>query len=338
MEDKSRHIIPYELFIKYLNNELNEDEDITLKSWLKANPDHPAILDEYKHTWDLMDKVKDVADINLNKEWAKQKNRSELSDEGDINPLESQRTGLQWNFLKVAAVFLVLILSAVTIYYVLQQFKQEKIASNIEIRKIILPDGSEVTLNTNSRIKYPTTFDKDERSVFLEGEAYFDIIKNPDASFRINTGNVTIEVLGTSFNVSAYSEEEKVEVVVTEGTVGLSSKDDPDNKLILEKGVKGIYDHSNNYLIKQSNSDRNFLSWKTRKIVFDGDSLSMVLKTLEKVYDKKMLLQDHNLGRCTITVTFENQSFKSVLNVIESTLNIEMKEEDGAIIVSGEGC
>lgn len=338
MEDKSRHIIPYELFIKFLNNELNEDEDITLKSWLKANPDHPAILDEYKHTWDLMDKVKDVANINLDKEWARQKNSITSMENDDIYSSESQGNQFQWNFLKVAAVFLVLIVSAVTIYYVLPNFTQEKIASQAEIRKLFLPDGSEVTLNTNSKIKYPTTFDQNERSVFVEGEAYFNVVHNPDVPFRISTENANIEVLGTSFNVTAYKLQENIEVVVSDGIVALSSKDNPENKIILEKGVRGILDPSNNYLIKKVNSDKNYLAWKTRRIVFNNDSLSLVLKTLEKVYDRNIKLQDQRLGQCTLTVTFENQSLESVLNVIESTLNIEWMEEKDGITVTGDGC
>jgi ferric-dicitrate binding protein FerR (iron transport regulator) len=338
MENKSRHIIPYELFIKFLNNELNEDEDITLKSWLKANPDHPAILDEYKHTWDLMEKVEDVANINLDKEWAKQKNAIGSTEDNDIYPLESSKSRFQWSFLRVAAVFLVLIVSALALYYIFPKFTQQKIASQTEIRELNLPDGSEVTLNTNSRIKYPTSFDTKERRVFIEGEAYFKVVHNPDAPFRIQTENANIEVLGTSFNVTAYKDQENIEVVVAEGTVALSSKDNPDNMIILEKGSRGMLDLSNNYLLKKANSDRNYLAWKTRRIVFDNDSLSLVLNTLEKVYDRNIILADQNLGHCTLTVTFENQTFESVLNVIESTLNIELKEEDNQIVVSGEGC
>ena len=338
MEDKSRHIIPYELFIKYLNNELNEDEDITLKSWLKANPDHPAILDEYKHTWDLMEKVEDVANINLDREWARQKNEIGSLEEDNLHPVKKQKNQFQWSFLKIAAAFLVLIVSVVAIYYVLPNFTQEKIASQEKIRKFYLPDGSEVTLNTNSRIKYPTVFDKNERSVFIEGEAYFNVIYNPDVPFRISTENAHIEVLGTSFNVTAYKKQENIEVVVSEGTVALSSKDNPDNRIILEKGARGILDPSNNYLLKKVNADRNYLAWKTRRIVFDNDSLSLVLETLEKVYDRTIELQDQRLGQCTLTVTFENQSLESVLNVIESTLNLETKEEENGITVTGDGC
>ena len=338
MKEESKHIIPYELFIKYLNNELNEDEDITLRSWLNAGPEHPEILDEYKRTWELMGNVSDIANIDLDNEWERQKYEIDLKEDDAFASVGSSKLQFQWSFFKVAAVFLVLLLSAITIYFVLPQFTQEKIASNIEIRNLSLPDGSEVTLNINSRIKYPTTFDKNERNVFIEGEAFFKVVHNPDAPFRISTDKASIEVLGTSFNVSAYNIQEKVEVVVTEGTVALSSIDNPDNKIILKKGTKGIYDPSNNFLLKKSNSDRNFLAWKTRRIIFDNDSLSMVLKTLEKVYDRNITLRDQNLGYCTLTVTFENQSLESVINVIESTLNIELKEENGTIIVSGEGC
>ena len=338
MKEDSKHIIPYELFIKYLNNELNEHEDITLQSWLKANPEHSVIFDEYKSTWNLMDKVKDVANINLEKEWSKQKNFSNIESGKFITEEDLAKSRFQWSFSKIAAVFVVLILSAATIYYILPQFTQEKIASNTEIRQLVLPDGSEVTLNINSKIKYPTTFDKKERKVFIEGEAFFDVTRNPDAPFKITTPEAVIEVLGTSFNVSAYDTNEEVEVVVTEGTVALSSIVNPENRIILESGVKGIYNHSNNYLVKKTNSDINFMAWKTGKIIFENDSLSKVLNTIGKIYSKHIILENKDLGKCTLTVTFEKQSLESVLNVIESTLNVELEQEDEAITVSGDGC
>jgi ferric-dicitrate binding protein FerR (iron transport regulator) len=338
MKEDSKHIIPYELFIKHLNNELNEHEEITLQSWLKANPEHSVIFDEYKSTWNLMDKVKDVANINLEKEWSKQKNFSDIESGTFTTAKELTKSQFQWSFSKIAAVFVVLILSAATIYYILPQFTQEKIASNTEIRQLVLPDGSEVTLNINSKIKYPTTFDKKERKVFIEGEAFFDVTKNPDVPFKISTGHAIIEVLGTSFNVSAYSTKEEVEVVVREGTVALSSKVNPNNRIILDSGVKGIYNHSNNYLLKKTNSDINFMAWKTGKIVFDNDSLIKVLNTIGRIYNKRIILDNTDLSQCTLTVTFEKQSLESVLNVIESTLNLELREEDETITVTGDGC
>ena len=101
-------------------------------------------------------------------------------------------------------------------------------------------------MNINSKIKYPTAFDQNERNVFIEGEAYFNIVHNPDIPFRISTENANIEVIGTSFNVTAYKLQENIEVVVSDGVVALSSKDNPDNKIILEKGVRGILDPSVN--------------------------------------------------------------------------------------------
>jgi len=338
MKEDSKHIIPYELFIKYLNNELNEHEDITLQSWLKANPEHSIIFDEYKSTWNLMDKIKDVANINLEKEWSRQKNFSDIESGTFTTAEELTKSQFQWSFSKIAAVFVVLILSAATIYYILPQFTQQKIASNTEIRQLVLPDGSEVTLNINSKIKYPTTFDKKERKVYIEGEAFFDVTKNPDVPFMISTDQAVIEVLGTSFNVSAYNSNEEVEVVVTEGTVALSSLADPNNRIILNSGVKGIYNHSNNYLLKKTNSDINFLAWKTGKIVFENDSLTKVLNTIGRIYNKRIILDNKDLGQCTLTVTFEKQSLESVLNVIESTLNLELRAEDKTITVTGDGC
>ena len=78
--------------------------------------------------------------------------------------------------------------------------------------------------------------------------------------------------------------------------------------------------------------------WKTGKIIFDNDSLSKVLNTIGKIYNKRIILENKDLGKCTLTVTFEKQSLQSVLNVIESTLNLELEQEEESITVTGDGC
>jgi ferric-dicitrate binding protein FerR (iron transport regulator) len=80
------------------------------------------------------------------------------------------------------------------------------------------------------------------------------------------------------------------------------------------------------------------MAWKTGKIIFDNDSLSKVMNTIGKIYNKRIILENKDLGACTLTVTFEKQTLESVLNVIESTLNLELEQKDETITVTGDGC
>ena len=107
-----------------------------------------------------------------------------------------------------------------------------------------LPDGSTVYLNKDSKLTYPNKFEGDERVVILEGECFFDVKKNPDKPFIIFSGNTKTEVLGTTFNLRAYPEQENVEVMVLTGRVKFSRiTDETENKKMvnLTKQKKGIY-------------------------------------------------------------------------------------------------
>lgn len=338
MKENSRHIIPYELFIKHLNDELNEDEEITLKAWLKADADHPGILDEYKRTWDLMGHIDDVSTVNLEKEWAKQKNAIYLKEGSELEVVKKSGSSFHWNITGVAAAAAFILVASFAIFLALSHFSNERIVTEQSIRSLTLPDGTQVTLNKKSRIRYPSSFRADSREVSIEGEGYFEVVKNPQAPFIIKTERAIIEVVGTSFNVRAYEFEKMVEVAVSEGVVSLSPKKDPENKVILGEGKTGIYDHRDRSLNKMDIPDMNYLSWKTGKIVFDEDHLKNVIETLSRIYERKIILKDSSLGNCMLTATFEDQSLESVMNVISSTLSLNLTIEGNTFILSGNGC
>jgi len=173
--------------------------------------------------------------------------------------------------------------------------------------------------------------------VYLEGEAFFSITPDKEHPFLIHANNTIIQVLGTSFNVSAYPSQDNVAVVVETGVVKFSV---PENKkgLILKPGDKGIYYKAGNEFQVNTNVDPNFLSWKTRHIVFDGTTLSDVINTLNKVYHSQIELASGVNGNCQVTVTFDHQDLNSVLKVLKATLNFTYKTQDNKIIITQTGC
>jgi ferric-dicitrate binding protein FerR (iron transport regulator) len=212
-----------------------------------------------------------------------------------------------------------------------------EISSNDQvINTFSLPDGTLVSLNSNTKIKYPKKFGRATREVSIEGEAFFEVTPNKNKPFIIHAGKAQIKVLGTSFNVSAYPEAKQVEVIVETGKVQVLNKIDEvkqSNELILVPGDKGTLVYSSNLLRKTTNHNPNFLAWKTHSLIFKATSLGEVIGNLEKVYKVDIQLADPGLNRLRLTAQFNNYSLDFILKVIETTFQIDVQKVDGQYIL-----
>lgn len=206
-------------------------------------------------------------------------------------------------------------------------------ATNQVLNTFKLPDGTLVSLNTDTKIKYPKKFGQKTREVTIEGEAFFEVKPNKNKPFIIHAGKAQIKVIGTSFNVSAYPDTKSVEVIVETGKVQVLNKTAETDELILIPGDKGTLVNSSNSLLKTTNQDPNFLAWKTRNLTFKATSLSEVIANLEKVYKVNIRIADPGLNELLLTAQFNNYSLDFILKVIESTFQIETRNVNGQYIL-----
>ena len=199
-----------------------------------------------------------------------------------------------------------------------------------------LPDGTLVSLNSNTKVFYPEQFGNKAREVTIEGEAFFEVKPNKNRPFIIHAGNAQIKVLGTSFSVSAYPETKLVEVIVETGKVEFRnqiSKTIQTGELILIPGDKGTLAYSSNTLLKTTNQDPNFIAWKTHNLIFRATSLPEVIKNLEKVYKVNIRLADPKLNKLFLTAQYPNYTLDFILKLIENTFKIEVQAADGQYIL-----
>ena len=209
-------------------------------------------------------------------------------------------------------------------------------ASHKVLNTFTLPDGTLVSLNSNTKLRYPKKFGRSTREVTIEGEAFFEVKPNKNKPFIIHAGNAQIKVLGTSFNVNAYPESKLVEVTVETGRVQVLNKTDKyvqTNELILTPGDKGTLIFESNSLRKTTNQNPNFLAWKTHNLIFKATSLDEVIQELAKVYKVDIRLADSNLNKLLLTAQFNNYSLDFILEVIETTFKIETQKIDGQYIL-----
>ena len=322
--------INMERLVRILSGEANASEIVQHKLWLEGSEANRKSFMELEKVWRSMDKTSASNSIDIESEWSK------LKTEAGIRSGKGFRSFILQPVFRIAAGVLILVSLSIAGWLFLSS---KTISTGMaETREFILPDGSQITLNASSSLQYDRSFGKVNRTVRLKGEAYFSITKNPKSPFIISVNENEVKVLGTAFNVRSDKETGRVEVTVQEGTVSFYHKKEEAGKIILIPGDKASYERKSQRFSKETNTDRNFISWKTRHIIFESDSLSAVVKTLENVYHKKILIENPAIGACTLTTSFNNKDFPTVLKILENTLGITSEEKDGKIILKGRGC
>jgi ferric-dicitrate binding protein FerR (iron transport regulator) len=332
---------------------MKAEKDIETRKWeLAARSifDNELVGDEDLMDMQEMGKLKElVSQVDLyfelkkhseQKGWENVKRQMIKTPSKTFRIFNSEKFALK-PFLKVAAmVVLAIVLGTVVYQYIrdnaLSRQINEVIAGANAIKTIELPDGTVVSLNTNTRINYPERFSRDKREVSIQGEAFFEVKPNKHKPFIIHAGNAQIKVLGTSFNVNAYPEAEKVEVIVETGKVQVSNKVATiakTNELILDPGDKGTLICASNDLLKTTNNDPNFLAWKTHNLIFRETSLKEVIANLEKVYKVDIVVSDDKLNNLLLSAQFNNYSVDFILKVIQTTFNLELVQANGQYIL-----
>ena len=237
----------------------------------------------------------------------------------------ARRFTLYRNLLKVAAVLIIGLITSTAILY--NKPEKQIYTSVIETvttpygarTSFILPDSSEVWLNSGSIISFPRQFGE-TRNIELTGQAYFQVVKDGNP-FVVKTSFGSIEVMGTTFDVKAYSNE-NFETTLVEGSVIVKSNS---NKVAtLQPGQQSVITPSNKFSVYKVNTDL-ITSWKEGKLIFEKEPFAIVATALERWYNVKIELQGEKLKRLGYTGTIEMETFSEVLELIKSTTPIKFK-------------
>jgi transmembrane sensor len=208
-------------------------------------------------------------------------------------------------FLKYAAILVVAFVSGLYVHTLLTDRNQSVQYAEMEVMygqtgHLFLFDGTEVWLNSGTKFKYPNKFNQNERNVFMEGEAYFKVAPNKHLPFKVNTGKLEVEVLGTSFNLSAYPSEPTQSVFLDEGKVQIN--DVVGHKIgEIAPGQIAVKSDGNSSIQVQNADSYFYTSWKDGKITFNSEKLSDIAKKMERWYNveikfEKETLKDFNLS------------------------------------------
>jgi transmembrane sensor len=322
-------------FARFLCGEMNIGEYEVFQNRLKESDESRVLLSRIKLEWEKMENFRqNNNDFDTSKAWNKLHDKFEK--DGLINPIQNQKVFKLRNILQMAAIFIgILGISGLVYFQFTASEKQEYIIAdtynNTSIKEIKLSDGSIVFMNADSKLYYPEKFDGNSRIVEFEGDAFFDIAKNPSKPFIIKAKKAEIKVLGTSFNVNTNFGIDDVEVLVETGTVQLNE---------IKKNKKPVYINSGyigklhkNELSLRINSDLNYLSWKTKYFNFENVKLGNAIDILNRAYHANIQCNDKKIAGIKWYGTFNNEEIESILKVLCETFNLKTIKSEGGILL-----
>lgn len=309
----------FQLLSKYLQGETSESEVAEVFQWIDASSENRKEFIDFKKVWAL----------------------TAISDEKETEIwrfLFAPRFGRQklfkiyFQIAKYAAIFLLIFGSGFMLQYsglgidkenIVYQ-KNTSIAAPLgQMTNVELPDGTKVMLNSGSSITYKGNFSLGERFVSLSGEAYFEVCKDKEHPFIIQTSKLKLKVYGTSFNVEAYPEETMTNTTLIDGSLGVMNKDDKE-LLILVPGENVRFDAiTNNITVTNVNTDI-YTSWKDGLITFRNEKLKDIARKIERWYNVQIVIKNPKLGEQAYYGTImKNKPVDQILEVLKLTCSLK---------------
>lgn len=216
---------------------------------------------------------------------------------------------------------------------------------------VVLPDGSTVKLNAGTTLFYPAKFAAENRRVELSGEGFFEVKKDPQKPFLVNTGNITVKVLGTVFNVKAYKGEKNTETTLLSGKVQVQLNREPEKKILLSPNEKLIVmnpppaepvkkqaGQKMKYQVMQlpvSPSPKE-TAWLNHKLIFTNETFEDVARQMERKYAVSIRFDDSTLKSEQISGVFENESLEQALQILEMATPFSYTRNEQIIHLSGK--
>jgi transmembrane sensor len=316
------------LMVRVLSGDATLDEEKGLQGWIEASPDNAKYFKDLRKLWAETGTSVEMDNGLLENDWKRTYDKIRRIQKTERQAFVPNRT--LYILTRVAATLLLLVCA----FYFIQKFYHPTIelVTQTETKTVTLPDGSKVALNVHSALSYPEEFDSDSRTVWLEGEAFFDIKSDPRKPFVIKTATTATEVLGTSFSVNA--RHDSVVVTVVTGTVLFYHEKEVN--ITLTPGEQGVY--SQNVLNERLNTDRNFLSWQNNTLDFRNATFEIFAHDLSRHFKVPVEISSGLSNKCTITAHFKDQDLTEVLDEVKILFPLTIQMRGDTLVLDGKGC
>lgn len=322
----------YLLIARYLARQTSSDENEQLATWVAQSPDHERTFEQLKTVWQASQLPAAPAETAaaLGRLKARLAQPTQVPAPAAV-PVRRWRLRLARPYQLAAAV--VLMLSALGGAYFYSRpapalaYHVYRAAAG-QPQRLHLADGSVVTLAPQSQLRYPAQFAATSREVYLEGEAFFEVSKDPRRPFRVHSGAWVTQVLGTKFNVSAVPGARQLAVSLVEGKVEVLDKQD---KYLLTPGQQLRTEVATGRIYRQAFDRHQVLAWRHNQLVFKNEKLADVATQLERRYGVKLVFADTATAEVRLWATFDNEPLPRVLEALRQAGGLAYHREGHVI-------
>ena len=316
-----------ESFIKYLNGNCTEKEFEQFLTWIKEESLTASGKRLVQEVWDEFEpEARPVERLKYNRLLDKihhQININQHSNQPIIRRLPD-RNRILTVITRAAAILLLPVLSLLIYTILSDKIQYSENSNDLEVQapagfrmNIELGDGTKVWLNHGSKLRYPYRFAGKNRKVFLTGEAYFKVAHNNKVPFIVETNNLEVKATGTTFNVSAYPDEDIVETTLVEGKVILYDKArNHEIKALSPSECLKFNSEKNKYTLESGDIIEKYIGWKDGLLVFKNDSIADIARKLEQWYGVDVKIKDDRVKEFTYTATFYDETLSQVLELM----------------------
>ncbi|RIJ50002.1 FecR family protein [Maribellus luteus] len=337
------------LVIKYLGGEIDEVQKKKLFEWVYATPANEKLFYNLKDIWETARYESITRNTQTDKEWDKFISKAIKEETKSYN----RRLVTMQVVKKVLQIAAIIIITFGIGFYTKNLIPQSQEYTTLNVpygakTQLELADGSKIWVNSGSKLTYPTKLNEKEVNIFLEGEAYFDIVKDKSRKLNVKTSTISIQVIGTAFNVKSYENEDIVETTLVRGEISILGKVGnksinhavvlkPNQQATLVKGkqniqVNEVQDEASNVIpdkvdtkikpiqpaltINEEVDVIDFTSWKNNKLVFKSERFEDLAIKIERWYNVRVIWKDEELKNTLYTGVFEKETIEQALHAL----------------------
>jgi len=329
-QSETNEAMIHSLIIEDLEQTISAEDKVKLEEWRNASAVNARTYSDFADIQLNLDKLYHRNGYDPDHSWT-MLDQKITSTEQERKTFDN-KPGYGKSFWIRAAAALFLISTAGYFLANRQQYQVVDTTENSAISKLVLPDGTELALNSGTIIKYDKkNFSRDRKLILESGEVFIHVIKHDGNQFSIDLGDVEVKDIGTSFNVT--KNDSHASVVVEEGKVAMIH--DSGEEVLLSQGMRGIFYAGSKQLEKQHNKDLNYKSWLNKKFIFNATPLQQVAIQLEKAYKVPLIIEEDNLKLKKLTAKLHYQTLDSALEVISASLQCKVTKAQNAYVLSG---
>lgn len=281
------------------------------------------------------EKINNVSKIPFKTAWSVSKGWKEYID------THKNKRIFSLSYLKYAAI----IAFTIGITILLTQMIENINPQHVEIQtgegdktQITFADGSKVWLNANSNIKYPKKLNKKNRTIYIMGEAFFELSEEQEDPLIIVAENTIAQVKESAFNIKTDEENSQVIITVAKGELKVIEDMGTTPVMTTSQGEKTTIFPKHDFLFKEENDDKNYLAWKTGSLNFNNVPLSYVIEKIEEIYGVEIEITNQYINYCRFSHSFQTESVDEILKIITKHLNVQYKRKGNQITLYGTEC